>query len=292
MQRMSRKRYISFGLIALLGTSLVWAESAQWVQARDLYQRTNYDASLKVLLPEVSKGDTAVLQLIGQNYFMLADYKKATEYLEKAAAMNPQSADAVLWLGRAYGRRAEVSSPFTAPGYASKARQLFEKAVKLDPTNRAALGDLFDYYMEAPGFLGGGTAKAEALAAQVAKSDPAEGHYYEALLAERRKQFDFAEKHLRAAMDEGPRQVARVIELAKFLGRLGRMSESEALFEEAARIEPENPRILFERASVYIKTQRNLGEARRLLERYLRSPLQPNDPPRQEAEALLKKTGA
>lgn len=292
MQRMSRKRYISFGLIALLGTSLVWAESAQWVQARDLYQRTNYDASLKVLLPEASKGDTAVLQLIGQNYFMLADYKKATEYLEKAAAMNPQSADAVLWLGRAYGRRAEVSSPFTAPGYASKARQLFEKAVKLDPTNRAALGDLFDYYMEAPGFLGGGTAKAEALAAQVAKSDPAEGHYYEALLAERRKQFDFAEKHLRAAMDEGPRQVARVIELAKFLGRLGRMSESEALFEEAARIEPENPRILFERASVYIKTQRNLGEARRLLERYLRSPLQPNDPPRQEAEALLKKTGA
>lgn len=289
---MSRKRYISFGLIALLGTSLVWAESAQWVQARDLYQRTNYDASLKVLLPEASKGDTAVLQLIGQNYFMLADYKKATEYLEKAAAMNPQSADAVLWLGRAYGRRAEVSSPFTAPGYASKARQLFEKAVKLDPTNRAALGDLFDYYMEAPGFLGGGTAKAEALAAQVAKSDPAEGHYYEALLAERRKQFDFAEKHLRAAMDEGPRQVARVIELAKFLGRLGRMSESEALFEEAARIEPENPRILFERASVYIKTQRNLGEARRLLERYLRSPLQPNDPPRQEAEALLKKTGA
>ncbi len=289
---MSRKRYISFGLIALLGTSLVWAESAQWVQARDLYQRTNYDASLKVLLPEASKGDTAVLQLIGQNYFMLADYKKATEYLEKAAAMNPQSADAVLWLGRAYGRRAEVSSPFTAPGYASKARQLFEKAVKLDPTNRAALGDLFDYYMEAPGFLGGGTAKAEALAAQVAKSDPAEGHYYEALLAERRKQFDFAEKHLRAAMDEGPRQVARVIELAKFLGRLGRMSESEALFEEAARIEPENPRILFERASVYIKAQRNLGEARRLLERYLRSPLQPNDPPRQEAEALLKKTGA
>ena len=295
MRELARIRYISFGLIALLGGSLAWpalGASAQWVRAHDLYQRTDYEASLKVLLPEAPTGDPDVLELIGQNYFMLADYKKATDYLERAAAMNPRSAAAVLWLGRAYGRRAEISSPITAPGYASKARQLFEKAVKLDPTNREALGDLFDYYLQAPGFLGGGTATAEALAAQVAANDPAEGHYYQAILAERRKQFDFAENHLRAAMDLAPRQVGRVIDLAKFFGRLGRMSESEALFEEAARIEPENPRILFERASAYIKSHRNLDQARRLLERYLQSPLKPDDPPRQEAEALLKKMGA
>jgi len=283
------------GLIALVALGLAqlnWAASAQWVRAHGLYQATNYEASLQALLPEAATGDAATLQLIGQNFFMLGDYKKATDFLEKAAAMNPRSADAVLWLGRAYGRRAEISSPFTAPGYASKARQLFEKAVSLDPTNREALGDLFEYYLEAPGFLGGGTGKAEALAARVAKTDPAEGHYYEAILAERRKQFDFAEKHLRAAMDLAPQQVGHVIDLAKFMGRLGRMSESEALFAQAARIEPENPRILFERASAYIKSQRNLDEARRLLQRYLRSPLKPDDPSRQEAEALLKKTGA
>ncbi len=295
MLGMLRKRHISMGLIALVALGLAqlnWAASAQWVRAHGLYQATNYEASLQALLPEAATGDAATLQLIGQNFFMLGDYKKATDFLEKAAAMNPRSADAVLWLGRAYGRRAEISSPFTAPGYASKARQLFEKAVSLDPTNREALGDLFEYYLEAPGFLGGGTGKAEALAARVAKTDPAEGHYYEAILAERRKQFDFAEKHLRAAMDLAPQQVGHVIDLAKFMGRLGRMSESEALFAQAARIEPENPRILFERASAYIKSQRNLDEARRLLQRYLRSPLKPDDPSRQEAEALLKKTGA
>ena len=36
---------------------------------------------------------------------------------------------------------------------------MFERAVALDPANREAVGDLFDYYLGAPGFLGGGANK-------------------------------------------------------------------------------------------------------------------------------------
>jgi hypothetical protein len=43
---------------------------------------------------------------------------------------------------------------------------------------------------------------------------------------------------------------------------------------------------------VYVNGGRNLEQARRLLERYLRAPITPNDPPRSEAEALLRKIGA
>ena len=63
------------------------------------------------------------------------------------------------WLGKAQGRRAETASPFTAPSYASKARQAFEKSVELDGKNLEAINDLFSYYLEAPGFLGGGLNK-------------------------------------------------------------------------------------------------------------------------------------
>ena len=83
----------------------------------------------------------------------------------------------MLWLGRTWGRRAETASPFVAPFNAAKARDYFEKAVALDPTNRDALGDLFDYYLDAPGFLGGGADKAEALANRIAAIDPPEGHF-------------------------------------------------------------------------------------------------------------------
>ena len=222
---------------------------------------------------------------------MLGEYRKATEFLERASALTPGNAECFLWLGRAYGRRAETSNPFSAPGYASKARQMFERAVSLDPTNREAIGDLFDYYLGAPGFLGGGANKAEALAARVAQRDPAEGHYYQAQLDEHRKQYDSAEQHLRTAVELAPRQASRLIDLAKYLANRGKTKESDALFEQAERIAPQNPRVIFERASTYVKTGRNLDEARKLLRRYLQAPITPNDPPKSEAEALLRKSG-
>jgi tetratricopeptide (TPR) repeat protein len=232
------------------------------------------------------------MQLIGQDYFQLGEYRKATEFLERAVALAPDNPEGVLWLGRAYGRRAETSGPFTAPGYASKSRQMLERAVALDPANREAVGDLFDFYLEAPGFLGGGQNKAEALAARVAQKDPAEGHYYQAQIDDRRKQFDSAEQHLRAALALAPRQVGRFIDLAKFLGARGRTKESDALFEEAERSAPESPKVLYARAEAYIKAGRNLDDARRLLRRYLSAPLTPSDPPKSQAEALLRKIGA
>ena len=103
------------------------------------------------------------------------------------------------WLGRAYGKRAESSNPLMAPGLASKARDAFEKAVELNPKNLDALSDMFDYYLEAPGFLGGGFDKALAVAERTAKLDPAQAYFEKAKLAQKRKEFQSAEDHLRAS---------------------------------------------------------------------------------------------
>jgi tetratricopeptide (TPR) repeat protein len=286
-----RRIFLSTAGFLLLTSVASPAESLAWTRAHELYQRTDYAGSLRELLG-TSERDTAVYLLMGQDYYGLAEYKQATDSLEKAVTLAPANAECFLWLGRAYGRRAETSNPFSAPGFASKARQMFERAVALDPANREAVGDLFDYYLGAPGFLGGGMNKAEALAANVARRDPAEGHYYEAELDDRRKQYDSAEKHLRAAMELAPRQVGRVVALAKYLALHGRAKESDALFDQAEQIAPEDPHVIYERASAYVKSGRNLDEARKLLHRYLRAPITPSDPPKSEAESLLKKIGA
>lgn len=265
------------------------AKPPEWTRAHELYHATDYRGSLNLLLPVASK-DPDTLLLIGQDYFMLGDYKKATEALEKALALGNPSQPLYLWLGRAYGRRAETSSPLTAPGHASHARKMFEKAVELDITNRDAVGDLFDFYMGAPGFLGGGLNKAEDLAQRVGKVDPAESHYLQAQINDKRKEYDEAEKQLRRALDLAPRQVGRVLDLARYLAKRGRTKESDVLFDQAAQLAPENPRVLYYRAETYIEDRRNLDDARRLLERYLRAPLTPEDPPREHAQALLVKT--
>jgi Flp pilus assembly protein TadD len=272
----------------LVTASALAAASPEWTRAHELYQRTDYKQSLAILLP-VSPKDSATLQLIGQNYFMEGDYKRAADSFEKAVTLNPASSELFHWLGRAYGRRAETASIFTAPGYASKTREMFEKAVELDPKNEEAVNDLFDYYLEAPGFLGGGIGKAEALAKHITDLDAAEGHYAQAQIEDKRKQYDAAEEHLRSAIELAPRQAGRVLDLAKYLANRGRLKESDAMFAQAFKIAPGSPKVLFERAATYISENRNLGDARQLLQRYLASQLTPDDPPRAQAEALLKK---
>jgi Flp pilus assembly protein TadD len=134
--------------------------------------------------------------------------------------------------------------------------------------------------------------KAEQLAAHIAQTDPAEGHYAQAQIEEKRKDYNSAEQHLRRAWELAPSQAGRAMDLAMFLAKRGRFSESEAMFDQAAHIAPGNAKILFERADTYIKEQRNLDVAKQLLQRYIRAQLTPDDPPRERAAFLLKKIGA
>jgi Flp pilus assembly protein TadD len=274
--------------IAVLTVS-VWAGSPQVDEAHKLYQSTDFEGSLRILqaIPEVQK-DAGVYALMGRNYYMQTDYKRATESLEKAAGRDTGSSDYALWLGRAYGRRAETSSPFTAPGYASKARQSFERAIQLNPRNIEAMSDLFEYYMEAPGFLGGGLDKAAILAERMSKIDAAEGSQAQAKLAERRKDFGGAEEHLRQAVELAPHQVGRLIDLAKFLTKQGRYQEAEQSIARAEKIAPNNPKLIYAKADFYIKTKRNLEVARDLLKQYMTLPVTADDPPKSDAAKLLK----
>ena len=279
-------RSLAIAVLAVL--PLLAASSAELEHARKLYQYTDYDGSL-LILQKIQQKDGPVYLLIGQSYYMQGDYKKATENLEKAVAVEPGNSDSVLWLGRAYGRRAETSSPFTAPANASRARQNFEKAVQLNPRNMEALSDLFEYYLEAPGFMGGGLDKAVNIATQIAAIDAVEGHWAQARLAEKRKQFGSAEEHLQRAAQMAPQQVGRLIDLAKFLAKQGRYQESEQSLQNAEKIAPDSPQVIYARADMYISQGRHLDTARKLLKRYLQAQLTPDDPPRAEAEKLLKK---
>jgi tetratricopeptide (TPR) repeat protein len=276
--------------VAFLATALVLSAGTPLEQARVLYNHTDYDAALKLLSSlEIKNGPE--WELTGKSHYMKGDFKRAGEAFQKAVAADPGRSEYHLWLGRALGRRAETSSPFTAPGLASKARRSFERAVEVNPRNVEAVADLFEYYMEAPGFLGGGLDKAAALAQRVRELEPSEYWLLQARLAEKRKEWATAEQHLRRAIDLAPKQAGRVVDLAKFLARQGRHQESDAAFQQAVRIAPSKPSILFERASTYVKAKRNLDEARALLKQYLASDLTPNDPPREEAEKLLKQVG-
>ena len=274
MGQFARKALISMVLLA----GPVFPQATGVPRARQLYEKTRYEDAL-ALLSGMATENGAVYSLMGECHYMLGDFGKASEALERAVRLEPNNSEYHLWLGRAYGRRAETSTFFTAPGLASKARDHFERAFALNNSNLEATGDLFEYYLEAPSFLGGGVPKAAALAEKTKNLDLAEYHYRLGRIADSKKEYKDAEEQFRRAMDLAPRQVGRVVDLANYLSRQGKYQESEAVFSLAEDIDPNNPKVMFERAKAYIQSKRN---------RYLNSPLSPNDPSRREAEQLLK----
>src|ERR1700735_1854716 len=125
------------GLIGILLAISCGFAQGSLQRAEELYNKTDYRESLELMrdvpTSDVLPSRAAAYNLIGRDYFMLGEYKKATEAFQKAFVLEPSNSVHAHWLGRAFGRRAETSSPFLAPVHASKARQYFEQAVALDP---------------------------------------------------------------------------------------------------------------------------------------------------------------
>jgi tetratricopeptide (TPR) repeat protein len=258
-------------------------------RAEELYQRTNFEGSLALIDKQAPSGPA--MFLLGRDYFMLGDFKKAAEYLQKATQAEPNNSEYMDWLGRAYGRRAEAANPLMAAALASKARDAFERAVQLNGSNADALSDLFDYYLDAPGFLGGGADKAGAVASRMSAVDPSQAYSEEARIAEKHQNYDRAEQRLRQAVAMAPHELGHLIALAKFLSNQGRTGESDAVFQEAEQINPNAPKLWYARADVLIKQKRNLDQARLLLQKYVSAPITVTDPPRDKAVRLLKEVG-
>jgi len=82
--------------------------------------------------------------------------------------------------------------------------------------------------------------------------------------------------------------VGRVLDLARYLAKRGRIPESDAVLEQAGRLSPNDPRVAFARAKIYVDQRRNLPQAQELLHQYLDSRLTPDDPPKSAAEKLLR----
>ena len=178
-------------------------------RAEELYQRTEYGRAIDVL-QALEGRDAAAYALLGKACFMQGQYKQAVASLEKAVGEDSLNSDYYDWLGRAYGRLAEESSFLSALGYAKKTVRAFERAVELGPSNLEALSDVFEYYLQAPGMVGGGVDKAENIARRFAGLNAAEYHWARARLAEKRKDFETAEREFRAAFaDRSQRSGAR-----------------------------------------------------------------------------------
>jgi len=147
------------------------------------------------------------------------EYEKAAAVLEKAIAATPNNAEAHYLLGATYGPMAMKASLFGQASLASKTKEQFDEAVRLDPNHLDARMALLEYYMMAPGIMGGSESKAMEQANEIKKRDPFRGHRAWAYIYNRQKKTDQARNEYVQAVREQPNSGKTHIALAaQYLG--------------------------------------------------------------------------
>ena len=218
-----------------------------------------------------SPNDAASYHYLCRAYFAVQDFDRAIFACERATTLSTNNSDYHLWLGRSYGEKADRVNPFSAASLAGKVRREFERAVELDPNSVDARLDLAEFYLNAPGIVGGGQDKARAQAVELAKIAPAAAHYLSGRIAEKNKNLPAAENEYRAAVEASKGHANDWFNLALFYRHNNRFDEMEKTLGQAAEAHSGQNEVLMECAEVLLRTGRSPISAARLVRRYLTS---------------------
>jgi tetratricopeptide (TPR) repeat protein len=268
------------------------APDTNLAQANALLQAGEADKAMAVLEPAVEQndGDAEAHNLECRVWLSVGRTDAAVKECEKAVSLDPRNSNEHLWLGRALGDKADHAPFMSAYSLAKRVRSEFEEAVRLDPRNVEALASLGEFYCEAPGVVGGGLDKAEALVLQLDKVDAAQAHELRARIAEQRKDYDEAEHELRQSIAVGAHPADQWMELASFYRRRERWNEMVAAVRSganAAQRDKHSAVALYDGAGTLAAANRELPLAAKLLEDYLASPNKTEEAPAFAAYARL-----
>jgi tetratricopeptide (TPR) repeat protein len=265
-----------FLLVMLLRTPIFAADLGQANAALQQGKVDEATASLKSILAGVPTDAPAHLLLCRAYYAQdLAD--PSVHECELAVVNAPDSSLNHLWLGRAYGLKASHVSPFSAFGLAKKVRDEFERAVQLDPKAPRAASDLCQFYINAPGIVGGGADKARTVISRIEPFFPAYSHRLSALLADKNGDVTTAEAEFKSAIAAGDYPAAW-IDLADFYQRHKKDDQAAAAIESALALSPKNA-VLVDAASVLTAAHRSPDVAERILREYLASSAKSDEAP-------------
>jgi tetratricopeptide (TPR) repeat protein len=288
-------KFMMFDLLRSLGVAVLAAlvfvsrVSAADLPAGTLLAQGRVDDAIALLQGKIqgTPRDSESYNLLCRAYFMVGEWDPGIAACEKAVALDPNNSDYHSWLGRVYGEKAEHSNFIAAARLAGKVRDEFETAVRLNPKSVDARADLADFYMEAPGVVGGGKDKAELQAQEVAPLDAAQALRIRARIAEQKKDYATAESQYRAAIQASGGKGGAWLNLARFYRHTGRFDEMEDAIRHATAPELNRPDLLVGAAEMQINAGRSLQEAAQLLRRYLSSNATTEDAPVFKAHYLL-----
>jgi tetratricopeptide (TPR) repeat protein len=271
------------GMLLLALSAALAADSPQ-----SLLAAGRVDQAIQAIALDIHKSPTAEsYNLLCRAHFELSEWDLGIPSCEKAVALDPGNGLYHLWLGRVYGEKADHSGFLNAAGLAKKVRAEFERAVELSPDNWEARTDLAEFYVEAPGIVGGGKDKARAQAELLVPLNPGMAHWVRARIAEKNKNEAEAEREYRAAVTASHGGARAWLNLAGFYRHAGRIDDMEQALHSMESGQLDHPGALLDGASLLMHSGHDPALAIRLLRRYIDSSETVEEAPVFKARALL-----
>lgn len=184
-------------------------EAGHWKRARTLVEARLKDAP----------NDPLAIFLTSQLNFAFGHKEAPLELAEKAVALAPGVAKYHRQLAEALGVKAQHSNLLQQAFLARRFNKEIEAALALDPNDIQALRDLEEYYLLAPGLVGGGKKQARDTAERIARINAAQGLLALARIAQFERDYAREETLLRKAAGASPDKYKVRIALAQFYTR-------------------------------------------------------------------------
>lgn len=264
---------IPFSFLLLFGL-LPPAVAAQ--SPKELLASGHADEAIQALEQQVKRSatDAESYNLLCRAYFMIEEWDRGIAACERARNLDPQKSLYHLWLARVYGEKAEHAGFLSAAGFPKKIRTSFERAVELDPKSWDARADLAEFYVDAPGIVGGGKDKAQKQADALVPLSPGVAHWVQARIASKDKDNSAAEREYRAAIAVDQSLGRAWVDLAGLLLHTNRVSDMEQLLRSLESAPVAQREALSDGASLLLRAGRDYPLAIRLLRRYLEAPVE------------------
>ena len=292
-------------------------EAGHWKRAR---------ASVEARLREAPNDALANFEM-SQINFAFGHTEAPLDLAEKAVRLAPNTAKYHRQLAEALGVKAQHSNVVQQAFLAHRFKKEIDAALAIDPNDIQALRDLMEYYLLAPGIVGGDRKQADVIAARIGRIDAAQGYLAQARIAEFTRDLAREESLLRKAVDAAPGAYKIRIALARFYtkdrvdwpaavenaraairidpGRAdgytvlaeaqaaqGQWPELDATLTEAEHNVPDDLTPFFAAAHQMILTRKNPTSAEAYLRKYLSQEAEGNEPKLAEARHELKEISA
>ena len=207
-----------------------WIEAGHWKRARAAVEERIHEAP----------NDPLANFLLSQIRGAFGDRTAPLALAEKAVALDGHTAKYHRQVAEVLGVVAQHSSAFQQLFLARRFRKEIDSALALDPRDVQANRDLLEFYLLAPGIVGGSRREAESVARRIAALDPVEGFLAKARVASARSDAATAEVLLRRAAGVQPPSYRACLALAEFYlaPEHANLGAAEAMARELVGLDP------------------------------------------------------